>query len=45
MALRQEPTALGKRIAEVLDRPAGQDKGKEAANDRFSDGPTKRCLL
>jgi len=31
IALRQEPSPLAKRIAQVLDRPAGEDKGKDAS--------------
>jgi cystathionine beta-synthase len=33
IAFRQEPSALGKRIAEVLGRPAGEGKGKETAKN------------
>ncbi|KAH9995416.1 pyridoxal phosphate-dependent enzyme beta subunit [Russula compacta] len=34
-ALRQELSPLAKRIAEVLDRPAGEDEGKDTASNRL----------
>ena len=37
MALRQEPSPLAQRIAEVLDRPAGEDNAKPC----LSGGGTK----
>lgn len=44
IALQQEPSALAKRIAEVLDRPVGEEKGNATANDRSSEG-LRRCSL
>jgi hypothetical protein len=44
IALQQEPSALAKRIAEVLDRPVGEEKGDSTVTDRLSEG-LRRCLL
>jgi len=44
IALQQEPSALAKRIAEVLDRPVNEVKGNDTANDCSSEG-LRRCSL
>ena len=44
IALQQEPSALAKRIAQVLDRPVDEEKVNDTAKDRSSE-VLIRCLL